>query len=140
MTGANILRFGPYLHKSQFDETFDDCMRLVEMTTAYIDGDGRREAKTLGRVAAVGYATESMRLTTRVLDLATWLMHERARRDGKPVEDNRIEDVRRKLSIPITNRDLTALPERLTELIGMAYAMQMRIRALDQSRLPDKKA
>ena len=43
---------------------------LVEETAAYLDGDRRQQSKALGRAAALAYATESMRLTTRLMQLA----------------------------------------------------------------------
>ena len=57
-------------------------MALVEETAAYLDGQGRRESKKLNGTASVTYATESMRLTTRLLELASWLLIRRAVRDG----------------------------------------------------------
>lgn len=65
-----------------FDRTFRDGMELVEETAAYLDGDGRRESKLLSRVAALAYASESMTLTTRLMQLASWLLVLRAVREG----------------------------------------------------------
>lgn len=65
-----------------FDRTFRDGMELVEETAAYLDGDGRRESKLLARVAALAYASESMTLTTRLMQLASWLLVLRAVREG----------------------------------------------------------
>lgn len=58
-------------------------MLLVETTAAYLDGPGRREAKLLKPPVSVLYATESMRLTTRLLDLASWLLVRRALKEGE---------------------------------------------------------
>jgi regulator of CtrA degradation len=54
----------------QFDAIFREGMALVERTAAYLDGPGRKEAKALPGPAAMLYASESMRLTTRLLELA----------------------------------------------------------------------
>ena len=56
----------------QFDAIFKEGMGLVERTAAYLDGPGRKEARALRGPVAVLYATESMRLTTRLLELASW--------------------------------------------------------------------
>ena len=53
-------------------------MALVERTASYLEGPGRAEAKRLAAPANVLYASESMRLTTRLLDLASWLLIRRA--------------------------------------------------------------
>ena len=76
--------FGEKLAASQnFSQLFRDGMKLVEETAAYLDGPGRQESKRLGRSAALGYATESMRLTTRLMQLASWLLLHRAVNEGE---------------------------------------------------------
>jgi len=65
-----------------FDRTFREGMELVEETAAYLDGDGRRESKLLSRAAALAYAGESMKLTTRLMQIASWLLVQRAVREG----------------------------------------------------------
>ena len=63
-----------------FGLLFREGMDLVEETAAYLDGAGRTEAKALERAASLTYATESMRLTTRLMQLASWLLLHRAGR------------------------------------------------------------
>ena len=65
-----------------FDRTFREGMELVEDTAAYLDGDGRRESKLLSRTTALAYAGESMKLTTRLMQIASWLLVQRAVREG----------------------------------------------------------
>src|SRR5919108_341526 len=76
--------FGERLANSQtFATLFRDGMALVEETATYLDGPGRRESKKLERAAALAYATESMRLTTRLMQLASWLLLHRAVKEGE---------------------------------------------------------
>jgi regulator of CtrA degradation len=65
-----------------FDRTFQEGMALVEQTASYLDGEGRRDSKLLSRSAALAYAGESMRLTTRLMQVASWLLVQRAVREG----------------------------------------------------------
>ena len=65
-----------------FDRTFHEGMELVEETATYLDGGGRQESKLLSRNAALAYASESMRLTTRLMQVASWLLVQRAVREG----------------------------------------------------------
>ncbi len=65
-----------------FDRTFQEGMELVEGIAAYLDGDGRRESKLLSRSTALAYAGESMKLTTRLMQIASWLLVQRAVREG----------------------------------------------------------
>src|SRR6476469_4174650 len=62
---------------------FREGMDLVEETAAYLDGAGRTEAKALDRAVSLTYATESMRLTTRLMQLASWLLLHRAVQEGE---------------------------------------------------------
>ena len=57
-----------------FDKTFEEGMELVEVCAAYLDGVGRQDSKLLSRNAALAYAAESMRLTTRLMQVASWLL------------------------------------------------------------------
>src|SRR5690242_19168619 len=68
---------------SSFSGMFRDGMKLVEETASYLDGPGRKESKKLDRAAALSYATESMRLTTRLMQLASWLLLHRAVNEGE---------------------------------------------------------
>src|SRR6202140_4383515 len=81
---AGAVSFSERLANSQvFATLFRDGMALVEETAAYLDGPGRQQSKKLERSAALVYATESMRLTTRLMQLASWLLLHRAVNEGE---------------------------------------------------------
>src|SRR6201989_3453722 len=71
-----------FTDSAMFDKTFDEGMALVEETARYLDGRGREEARALPRKASMLYAGESMRVTTRLMQAASWLLVQRAVRDG----------------------------------------------------------
>ncbi len=73
---------GDFARSELFDRTFREGMELVEETAAYLDSDGRRESKLLSRSTALSYAGESMKLTTRLMQIASWLLVQRAVREG----------------------------------------------------------
>ena len=82
--GAITISFGErFAASEQFDAIFKQGMGLVERTAGYLDGAGRREARQLRPPLSVLYASESMRLTTRLLELASWLMIRRAQKEGE---------------------------------------------------------
>jgi regulator of CtrA degradation len=66
-----------------FERTFREGMDLVQEASTYLDGSGRMEARRLGREAASDYAAESMRLTTRLMQVSSWLLVQKAVRDGE---------------------------------------------------------
>jgi regulator of CtrA degradation len=127
--------FGERLANSQhFADLFRDGMSLVEETASYLDGDGRTESKRLERTAALAYATESMRLTTRLMQLASWLLLHRAVKEG---EMTLAQANKEKAKVKLSSDDqgdehnLKALPERLRLLILRSKALQAAIRRLD---------
>jgi regulator of CtrA degradation len=129
------VRFGERLASSQvFTALFREGMALVEETAAYLDGDGRVEAKGLQRHAGLAYATESMRLTTRLMQLASWLLLHRAVNEGEmTLVQARKEKSKVKVGgISAREDESTALlPERLQALIRRSVRIQERIQRLD---------
>ena len=67
-----------FVASESFKALFREGMALVEDTAAYLDGAGREESKELPRQGALTYASESMRLTTRLMQIASWLLVQRA--------------------------------------------------------------
>ena len=117
-----------------FGLLFREGMDLVEETAAYLDGASRTEAKALERAASLTYATESMRLTTRLMQLASWLLLHRAVKEG---EMTLHQANREKTKVKLTAADpapaemLEKLPERLQDLVARSMALQAKIRRLD---------
>ena len=75
------------IFSESFKSLYDEGMTLVEHTAEYLDGAGRAEAKKLSRLAATLYAAESMRLTTRLMQVASWLLLQRAANSGEMTRD-----------------------------------------------------
>lgn len=136
-SSARTVNLGERMATSQaFGGLFRDGMGLVEQTAAYLDGPGREESRGLGRAAALAYARESMRLTTRLMQLASWLLLQRAVNEG---ELTRTEALREKAKVDlgrpeaIDNEEARLLPERLRGLIEETRELQGRIVRLDAS-------
>jgi regulator of CtrA degradation len=132
---AATVWFGEKLAGSQaFAALFRDGMALVEETAAYLDGPGRQESKRLQRSAALAYATESMRLTTRLMQLASWLLLHRAVKEGEMslAQANR-EKTKVKLAAgePGDPDAIKLLPERLRGLIERSKKLNDQVRRLD---------
>lgn len=118
-----------------FKALFADGMKMVEEAAAYLDGPGRDESKLLDRSKSLAYATESMRLTTRLMQLASWLLLQRAVNDGEMTLAQAAAD---KHKVRITRQDIatapevySALPARLRELCERSLRLQARILHLD---------
>jgi regulator of CtrA degradation len=121
-------------HSQVFSNLFKEGMSLVEETAAYLDGPGRADSKELNRAASLAYATESMRLTTRLMQLASWLLLHRAVREGEMSLSQVNQDKTKvKLSaVQSTDPDaIGLLPEILQELIARSHLLTAQVRRLD---------
>ena len=135
---ATTVSFGERFQSSeQFDHIFKEGMALVERTASYLDGPGRKEAKTLTGGVGVLYATESMRLTTRLLDLASWLLIRRALREGE-ITDEEAQKKRRRVKLQAFGRPshvngYSELPQGLKSLIEESFAHARSHQQLDRA-------
>jgi regulator of CtrA degradation len=134
---GELVQFSERLANSAaFGNLFREGMDLVEETAAYLDGVGRTEAKALERAVSLTYATESMRLTTRLMQLASWLLLHRAVKEGEMTltQANR-EKTKVKLSAadPGPSDMIEKLPQQLQDLIARSMSLQARVRRLDAS-------
>ncbi len=130
--------FAEHLASSEtFKTMFREGMTLVEETAAYLDGDGREASKLLPRPASLLYATESMRLTTRLMQLASWLLLQRAVNDGEMTaaqagqEKNKVK--LKGLDSDTTSPEWGELPERLKQLIAESMRLQARVKHIDDA-------
>ena len=125
-----------FARSDQFKTVFREGMALVEAAATYLDGDGRKEARKLRPPHSLAYATESMRLTTRLMQLASWLLIRRAVSEGELTPEQAIEE-QRKIKLPVDRRRSAdarsrPLPPRLRELIEQSVKLQERVVRLDQ--------
>ena len=122
-----------------FERTFLEGMELVEETAAYLDGAGRQASKLLSRHAALAYASESMRLTTRLMQLASWLLVQRAVREGDMQAEAACEDRYRLAEEAARSEedDGADLPADLRGLLDRSERLFDRARRLDRSMYID---
>ena len=120
-----------------FERTFKEGMALVEETAGYLDGPGRAASKRLSRAAALAYAGESMRLTTRLMQVASWLLVQRAVRDGEiqliEASSEKYRLISREPQPATSFAGSDELPEALKALIIRGGAIYERVRRLDET-------
>src|SRR4051812_43068773 len=109
-------------------------MDLVEEPAAYLDGSGRQESKLLSRNAAMAYAGESMRLTTRLMQVASWLLVQRAVREGDMPATAACEDRYRLAAEDVCRTEAVTedLPVGLLTLLDRSERLNERVRHLDR--------
>ena len=125
-----------------FDRTFEEGMELVEETAAYLDGSGRQDSKLLSRTGALAYASESMRLTTRLMQVASWLLVQRAVREGdmQPADacDERYRIGAQEVSHGEAPEGMEELPNGLLTLLDRSERLYDRILHLDRRMYIDQ--
>lgn len=129
---------GGFATSELFERTFREGMALVEDAAAYLDGEGRQASKRLGRDAALAYASESMALTTRLMQVASWLLVQRAVREGE-MSSAEAGDARYRVGEPAKappaqdgGASAERLPEGLLALTERAERLFERIAHLDR--------
>ena len=123
------------IFSESFKPLYNEGMGLVEQTATYLDGPGRAEAKKLSRVAATLYAAESMRLTTRLMQLASWLLLQRAANSGEMTREQAAAEKAKVRLDTIFAPDEAAgwmgLPERFRDLVARSLSLQALVRSMD---------
>jgi regulator of CtrA degradation len=126
-----------------FRKTFEDGMAMVEETASYLDGPGRDASKSLPRRVALAYAGESMRLTTRLMQVASWLLVQRAILDGEMTPSQASQDKyrlgAREVCLAPAMEGTELLPARLKELLDRSAQLYDRVDRLDQMMYRQKK-
>jgi regulator of CtrA degradation len=124
-----------FIDSAMFDRTFDEGMALVEETARYLDGKGREEARALPRKVAMLYAGESMRVTTRLMQAASWLLVQRAVRDGDMERADALNERyrlgSREICLGKCAEDVAPLPEQLKDLLERSDHLYRRLARLD---------
>ena len=136
-------RIASFAHSDMFERMFREGMDLVEETAAYLDGEGRADAKKMSRTAATLYAAESMRLTTRLMQVASWLLLQRAANNGEMSLAQVAEEKSKvQLETPSASRGTQSweeLPVKFVSIVERSLALQTLVKRLDEEVYPKQK-
>ncbi len=122
-----------FVQSELFARTFREGMSLVEETANYLDGAGREASKSLSRSGALAYASASMRLTTQLMQIASWLLVMRAVREGEMSVDDAKDDkfrIKHRESL-IGDMLVEGLPQALITLAEASGQLYGRIARID---------
>jgi regulator of CtrA degradation len=133
---TEAISFGrAYAQSETFRALFREGMALVEETADYLDGAGRTAARALPRPASIVYATESMRLTTRLMQLASWLLLHRAVREGD-MSTERASEEKKKIRLETPPSTMSGpgwdeLPAEFVTLVNRSLKLRKRVERID---------
>ncbi|MFN3944849.1 MAG: DUF1465 family protein [Allosphingosinicella sp.] len=129
MSGPNHAELTPKL----VDSLYVEAMLLADEARAYFDEAAREDRRDLEPVARVGFSCESLKVTTRLMQVIAWLLTQRAvaageisRRQGRAPE-------RRLGEAPGSDEALfPRLPEPAQALIRASEELYDRVSRLDE--------
>jgi regulator of CtrA degradation len=123
------------------DALYTEAMLLADEARAYFDEAGRDDRQLLEPFARVGFACESLKVTTRIMHIVAWLLTQRAVESGeiKSADGGRPE---RRLGHANDSDPLVVeqLPEAAQRLIGSSVDLYSRVQRLDEGQLIDEPA
>jgi regulator of CtrA degradation len=132
---AGEVTFQTFMTSDLFQRTYREGMQLVEETSAYLDGPGRLASRNLSRQASLAYAGESMRLTTRLMQVAAWLLVRKAVHEGEMTAEEAAAEKYRLAAKEIARAGRITgsqgLPEPLLDLIARSERLYARVERLD---------
>lgn len=125
------------IFSASFKPLYDEGMSLVEQAAEYLDGEGRAAARGLSRVGATLYAAESMRLTTRLMQIASWLLLQRAANSGEMTRDQvATEKSKVRLDTASAQGDTAGwseLPAEFCGIVDHSLRLQALVRRMDDA-------
>ena len=118
------------------DSLYTEAMLLADEARSYFDDVGRDERAALVPFARVGFACESLKVTTRIMHIVAWLLTQRAIESGEIALSGARRPERRlghaQDSDPVV---VDQLPEAAQRLINASADLYARIRRIDQGQL-----
>ena len=118
------------------DSLYTEAMLLADEARSYFDDAGRAERGTLEPFARVGFACESLKVTTRIMHIVAWLLTQRAIESGEiPMRDGRRPERRlghAQYSDPLV---VNQLPEAARQLINASADLYARVKRIDEGTL-----
>ena len=118
------------------DSLYTEAMLLADEARGYFDEEGRDERTTLAPFVRVGFACESLKVTTRIMHIVAWLLTQRAVETGeiKSAEGRRPE---RRLGHANDSDPLVVdqLPDRAQRLVNASVDLYARIKRLDEGQM-----
>lgn len=132
------------MNREMFNRLLDEGMGMVSEAAAYLDGPGRQTSRSLPRNVALAYAGESMRLTTMLMQIAAWLLANKAVFEGEmpelelQMDKYRIGAQEIALGDPLEASE--ELPAELLDLMARARQLYERVQRLDHQLFVQEEA
>ena len=118
------------------DSLYTEAMLLADEARSYFDDIGREERASLEPFARVGFACESLKVTTRIMHIVAWLLTQRAIESGEiPAFDGRRPERRLGHAQDSDQAVVVQLPEVAQRLIHTSSDLYARVKRIDEGGL-----
>lgn len=114
------------------DALYTEAMLLADEARSYFDMGGRQDRAELEPFARVGFACESLKVTTRIMHIVAWLLTQRAIESGEiPGRDGRRPERRLGHAQDTDPYIVARLPDAAQRLINASADLYARVKRLD---------
>ena len=118
------------------DSLYTEAMLLADEARHYFDEAGRDERAMLEPFARVGFACESLKVTTRIMHIVAWLLTQRAIESGEIASrDGRRAERRLGHAQDSDPAVINQLPPAAKRLINSSADLYARVKRLDEGGL-----
>ena len=115
------------------DSLYTEAMLLADEARSYFDDAGRQDRSTLEPFARVGFACESLKVTTRIMHIVAWLLTQRAIESGEiPDREGRRPERRLGHAQESDPAVIVQLPDSAQRLINASADLYARVKRLDE--------
>jgi len=123
------------------DSLYTEAMLLADEARSYFDESGRDERSLLTPFARVGFACESLKVTTRIMHIVAWLLTQRAIESGEISAGGAKRPERRLGHAQDSDGTVVAqLPEAARRLITASADLYARVKRIDEGHLENEAA
>ena len=121
------------------DSFYTEAMLLADEARSYFDDSGRYAGQELNPFARVGFACESLKVTTRIMHIVAWLLTQRAIESGEiPVRHGRRPERRLGHAQDSDPTVVALLPEAAQKLISSSADLYARVKRLDEGSVAEE--
>ena len=118
------------------DSLYTEAMLLADEARSYFDDIGRDERACLEPFARVGFACESLKVTTRIMHIVAWLLTQRAIESGEiPLREGRRPERRLGHAHDSDEAVIVQLPEAAQRLINCSADLFARVKRIDEGHM-----
>ncbi|MEO8548203.1 MAG: DUF1465 family protein [Sphingomicrobium sp.] len=123
------------------DSFYTEAMLLADEARSYFDEVGRYARQELDPFLRVGFACESLKVTTRIMHIVAWLLTQRAIESGEiPARQGRRPERRLGHAQDSDPAIVDRLPESAQKLIHSSADLYARVKRLDEGTMFEEPA